>query len=179
MEIKCRVGDFADTKASVLGDYVAATLGMDEGEMPIFLAVTDDYTGHMLFLYENGKAAKIPMESYATKQNRKKLLKAYCDKDPLAGILQLKEETEIAIRTSGGANGRMLMVHTAQIAEKRTRDSAGVAVIALKKSQHIESLRPADELEITNPHRYRVRTLPAAGAIIREEELTEQLSLDL
>lgn len=171
---KCRVGDFADSKASVLGDYVAATLGMDEGEMPVFLALTDDYSGHMLFLYENGKASKIPMESYATKQNRKKLLKAYSDKEKLAGMLQLSEETELAIRTSGG---RLLMVHSTQISEKRTRDSLGVAVITLKRNQHITSVRPAAELEIANPHRYRVRTLPAAGALIRQEDLTEQLQL--
>ncbi len=173
---KCRVGDFADGKASVLGDFVAATLGMDEGEMPMFLAVTDDYSGYMLFLYENGKAAKIPMESYATKQNRKKLLKAYSDKEKLAGMLQLPEETELSIRTSGG---RLLLVHSTQISEKRTRDSLGVAVITLKKNQHITSIKPAGELEITNPHRYRVRTLPAAGALIREEDLAEQLQLGM
>ncbi len=171
---KCRVGDFADSKASVLGDYVAATLGMDEGEMPIFLAVTDQYEGYMLFLYQNGKAAKIPMESYATKQNRKKLLKAYSDKEPLAALLQLPEETELSIRTSGG---RMLMVHSTQIAEKRTRDSLGVNVITLKKNQHITSMRPSAELEVVNPHRYRVRTLPAAGALLRDEDLAEQLTL--
>ena len=172
---KCRVGDFADSKASVLGDYVAATLGMDEEELPIFMAVTDDYSGHMLFLYENGKASKIPMESYATKQNRKKLLKAYSDKEALAALVQLPEETELAIRTSGG---RMLMVHSTQIPEKRTRDSLGTAVITLKKNKHITSVRPAEELEIANPHRYRVRTLPAAGALIREEDLSEQLAMD-
>lgn len=171
---KCRVGDFADTKASVMGEFVAATLSMDEGEQPIYMAVTEDYKGYMLFGYENGKFAKIAMESYATKQNRKKLLKAYSDKEPLACLLQLPEETEIAVRTTGG---RMLLAHSTQIGEKQTRDTLGVAVITLKKNQKIEWVKPASELELTNPHRYRVRSLPAAGALVREEDLAEQLKL--
>ena len=171
---KCRVGDFADGKASQLGDFVPVSLGMDEDEMPIFLAVTDDYTGHMLFLFANGKAAKIPMESYATKQNRKKLLKAYSEKEEIAAILQLPEETEIAIRTSAS---RMLLVHSTQISEKRTRDSAGVSVITLKKNHRITSMKPAAEMEIANPHRYRVRTLPAAGALLKDEDVAEQMQL--
>lgn len=173
---KCRVGDFADTKASVLGDFVAVKLSMEEGEKPVFLAVTDEYKGHMLFFFQNGKCARVPMESYATKQNRKKLLKAYSDKAPLAAMLQLPEETELSLRTSAG---RMLLVHSTQISEKLTRDSAGVAVITLKKNQSLESVRPAAELELANPHRYRVRTLPAAGALLREEDMAEQLQLSL
>ena len=170
---KCRVGDFADGKASVMGDYVPAVLGMDPDEVPIKMVVTSDYKGHMLFLYQSGKCAKIPLESYYTKQNRKKLLKAYSSKEELAAMLDVPEETEIAIRTSAG---RLLLVGTAQIAAKATRDSAGVAVISLKKNQHIISAEPAEGLELTNPHRYRVRTLPAAGALLREEDLAEQLS---
>ena len=171
---KCRVGDFADTKASVMGEFVAATLSMDEGEQPIYMAVTENYKGYMLFGYENGKFAKIAMESYATKQNRKKLLKAYSDKEPLACLLQLPEETEIAVRTTGG---RMLLAHSTQIGEKQTRDTLGVAVITLKKNQKMEWVKPASELKLTNPHRYRVRSLPAAGALVREEDLAEQLKL--
>ena len=138
------------------------------------MAVTLDYKGYMLFAYANGKFAKIPMNSYATKQNRKKLLKAYSDKEQLACMVQLPEETELAVRTSGG---RMLLAHTTQIAEKQTRDTAGVAVITLKKNQHIEWVKPAGELELANPHRYRVRSLPAAGALVREEDVAEQLQL--
>ncbi|WP_291245685.1 DNA gyrase subunit A [Fournierella sp.] len=171
---KCRAADFADTKASVMGEFVAASLGMDEGELPVYMAVTLDYKGYMLFAYANGKFAKIPMNSYATKQNRKKLLKAYSDKEQLACMVQLPEETELAVRTSGG---RMLLAHTTQIAEKQTRDTAGVAVITLKKNQHIEWVKPAGELELANPHRYRVRSLPAAGALVREEDVAEQLQL--
>ena len=171
---KCRAADFADTKASVMGEFVAARLGMDEGEQPVYMAVTLDYSGYMLFAYANGKFAKIAMNSYATKQNRKKLLKAYSDKEKLACMVQLPEETELAVRTSGG---RMLLAHTTQIAEKQTRDTAGVAVITLKKNQHIEWVKPAGELELANPHRYRVRSLPAAGALVREEDVAEQLQL--
>ena len=171
---KCRAADFADTKASVMGEFVAASLGMDEGELPVYMAVTLDYKGYMLFAYANGKFAKIPMNGYATKQNRKKLRKAYSDKEQLACMVQLPEETELAVRTSGG---RMLLAHTTQIAEKQTRDTAGVAVITLKKNQHIEWVKPAGELELANPHRYRVRSLPAAGALVREEDVAEQLQL--
>ena len=173
---KCRAGDFADTKASVLGDYVAVKLGMEEGEIPVFLAVTDDYKGHMLFFFQNGKCARVPLASYATKQNRKKLLNAYSDKADLAAMLQLPGEAELAVRTTAG---RLLLVHSTQISEKQTRDSAGVGVVTLKKNQRVESVKPAGEVELANPHRYRVRTLPAAGALLRQEDLAEQLQLGL
>ena len=171
---KCRAGDFGDTKASVMGEFVAAALGMDDGEMPIYMTVTQDYAGYMLFVYDNGKFAKIGLSSYATKQNRKKLLKAYSDKAQLVHLLQMDADAEIAVRTTGN---RMLLVDTAQIAEKQTRDSTGVAVITLKKNQSIQWIRPAAELELTNPSRYRVKSLPAAGALVREEDQQEQLHL--
>ena len=171
---KCHAGDFEDTKASVMGDFVPSRLGFDEGETPLYLAVTSGYEGHMLFFFESGKCARVPMESYATKQNRKKLLKAYSAKEPLAALLYLPQESELAIRTSGS---RLLLVGSAQIAAKATRDSQGVAVITLKRSQHITWVGPAEQLELTDPHRYRVRTLPAAGALIRGEDAAEQLTL--
>lgn len=170
---KVRAADLADGKASVMGDYVPAELGMDPDEVPLQMVITSDYTGYMLFLYQSGKCAKIPMESYYTKQNRRKLLKAYSDKAELAAMLVLPQEQELAIRTSAG---RLLLVNSAQIPAKSTRDSAGVAVISLKKNQHILSAQPAAQLELANPHRYRVRTLPAAGALLREEDLAEQLT---
>ncbi len=171
---KCRAGDFEDTKASVMGDFVPSRLGFDEGETPLYLAVTSGYEGHMLFFFESGKCAQVPMESYATKQNRKKLLKAYSAKEPLAALLYLPQESELAIRTSGS---RLLLVGSAQIAAKATRDSQGVAVITLKRNQHITWVGPAEMLELADPHRYRVRTLPAAGALIRGEDTAEQLTL--
>ena len=171
---KCRVGDFADTKASAMGEYLPAKLGMEEGETPIFVTVTEDYRGHMLFVFQNGKAAKIPLSSYETKQNRRKLVGAYSDKAELAAIRELPQEAELAIQTSGG---RMLLVHSTQIPEKTTRNSIGVSVITLKKNARITSVKMADDLELANPHRYRVRTLPAAGALLRTEDVAEQISL--
>ncbi len=171
---KCRVGDFADAKASVMGEFLPAKLEMDDGEMPIYVTVTADYSGSMLFFFQNGKAAKVPIASYETKQNRKKLLNAYSDKAELAAIRELPEEIEIAIKTT---NGRLLLVHTSLIAEKVTRNSIGVSVISLKKNARIESVRAAAELELANDHRYRVRTLPAAGALLRSEDVAEQITL--
>ena len=171
---KSRAADFADTKASVLGDYVASKLGMDEGETPIYMVVTGNYTGWMLFFYQNGKCAKVPLSSYQTKINRRKLLKAYSDKAELAAIRYLPEETELAIFTS---NSRLLLAGSALIPEKATRDTAGVNVVSLKKNAKITRVTLAAGLELANPHRFRVRTLPAAGAILHQEDITEQLSM--
>lgn len=171
---KCRVGDFDDGKASVMGDYIAARLGMEEGETPVYMALTTDYKGHMFFLFANGKAAKVPMDAYATKQNRRKLLNAFSDKSPLVYAAYLREECELAIYTSAG---RLLLVHSAQVPAKQTKNTAGVNVITLKKNQTITRARRADHVELADPHRYRVRTLPAAGALLRGEDAAEQLTL--
>ena len=173
---KCRVGDFEDGKASVMGDYIPARLGMDDGETPVYMALTEDYKGHMFFLFANGKAAKVTMDSYATKQNRKKLVNAFSDKEQLVYAEYLPEETELAIETSAG---RLLLVGTAQIPAKSTKNTAGVNMLTLKKNQTIANVRHADEMELANPHRYRVRTLPAAGALLRAEDTTEQIQLTL
>ena len=171
---KVRLAELEDGKVAQMGIYLPGRLGMDEGENILSMVITSDYSGHMLFFFASGKCAKIPLSSYATKQNRRKLLKAYCDKEPLATMFFLPEETELAIRTSAG---RMLLVGTAQIAAKTTRDSQGVAVVTLKKNQTIDSVVPADTLELANPHRYRVRSLPATGALIRAEDEGEQMTL--
>ncbi len=171
---KCHAGDFEDGKASVLGDFIPAKLGMEEGEMPIYLAVTSDYKGYMLFFFESGKCAKIPMESYATKTNRRKLINAYHGKEVLVHLRYIADNCEIAIRTSAG---RMLLLHTAQIAEKQTKSSAGVAVITLKKNQSIVDICSAEGLALANQNRYRVRTLPAAGALLKDEDLKEQTEI--
>ena len=175
---KSRASEFADTKASVLGDYVASKLEMEEGEVPLFMTVTVDYRGYMLFFYQNGKCAKIPLVSYMTKQNRRKLLKAYSDKEELAAMLHIEEETELAVFTSGGTGGpRLILVGSALIPEKATRDTAGINMVTLKKNARIAKVRLAAGLELKDPHRYRVRTLPAAGALLRQEDTTEQMSL--
>lgn len=171
---KCRAGEFDDTKASVLGEYIPARLGMDEGELPLYMAVTEDYKGFMLFVFENGKIARVPMSAYETKQNRRKLLAAFSDKSPAVEVEYFTEETELAITTS---SGRLLLVHTTQIPEKTTRSTIGVAVVVLKKNVTITHMRHAAAMELENPHRYRVRTLPAMGAILRSEDLVEQITL--
>ncbi|MBD5103186.1 MAG: topoisomerase IV [Subdoligranulum sp.] len=172
---KCRVGDFDDGKASVMGDYIAARLSMEEGEAPVYMALTTDYKGHMFFLFANGKAAKVPMESYATKQNRRKLLNAFSDKSPLVYAAYLHDECELAIYTSAG---RLLLVHSAQVPAKQTKNTAGVNVITLKKNQSITLARRAERVELADPHRFRVRTLPAAGALLRAQDTAEQLKLE-
>ncbi|MEG0616427.1 MAG: DNA gyrase subunit A [Oscillospiraceae bacterium] len=173
---KCRVGDFDDGKASVMGDFIAARLGMEDGEEPIYMAITQDYKGSMLFVFANGKCAKVSMESYATKQNRKKLVNAISDKETTVYAEYLHDEIEIAIQTSAD---RLLLVNTAQIPVKQTKNTAGVNVITLKKNHTIVSVRHIEDMELANPHRYRVRTLPAAGALLRAEDTAEQIQLTL
>lgn len=172
---KCRVGEFEDGKASVMGEYLPVRFGMDEGEEPIYMALTNDYKGFMIFLFENGKIARVPLSSYETKQNRKKLINAYSDKAPLFWLQTFTEEIELAIFTS---SGRMLLVNTAQIPAKATKNTAGVNCITLKKGQIISKVTSAEELNLKEPHRYRVRTLPAVGALFREADLAEQISLE-
>ncbi|MFV0351705.1 MAG: topoisomerase IV, partial [Oscillospiraceae bacterium] len=171
---KCRVGDFEDTKASVIGEYLPAKLGMDEAEVPLYMVLTDDYKGFLLFLFATGKVARVPLASYETKQNRRKLIGAYSDKAPLVWQQMFTEEEEIAIQTSAG---RLLLVGTAQIPQKTTRSTAGVNVITLKKGQRIQSVKKMVDLELKDPHRYRVRSLPAAGALLRTDDLAEQITL--
>lgn len=172
---KARVGDFDDAKASVMGEYLPARLCMDEGEVPVHMVLTDDYKGFMLFLFQNGKAAKVPLESYATKQNRKKLISAYSDKAPLAWVSEFLEECEIAIHSSAG---RMLLVNTAQIAKKTTKNTVGVNVITLKKGQRITDVKRLEDLELRDEHRFRVRSLPAVGALLRVSDVVEQIELE-
>ena len=171
---KVRLAELEDGKVAQMGIYLPGRLGMDEGENILAMVITGDYAGYLYFFFANGKCAKVPLSSYATKQNRRKLLKAYSDKEELSLMLYLPEETELAIRTSAS---RMLLVGTAQIPAKATRDSQGVAVVTLKKNQRVVSVVPADTLELANPHRYRVRSLPATGALIRAEDEGEQMSL--
>ncbi|MDL2324867.1 DNA topoisomerase (ATP-hydrolyzing) subunit A [Ruminococcaceae bacterium OttesenSCG-928-A16] len=172
---KCRVGDFEDGKASVIGDYLPARLGMDENEEPINMVLTDDYKGFMLFLFENGKIARVPLESYVTKQNRKKLINAYSNKAPLRWAGAFVEETEIAIFSTAG---RMLLIGTAQIPPKTTKSTAGVNCITLKKGQRIAKVVLSQQMQLKEPHRYRVRSLPAVGALFREDDVAEQISLE-
>ena len=166
---KTRVSDFADTKASVLGDYVASKLMMEEGESTVFCAVTDEkYGGYMLFLFQNGKAAKVNLSSYATKANRKKLIKAYSDKAPLACMMQLSEDKDIVIETSGG---RSLLLNTALINPKAMKDTQGVACFTLKKNNEITAAREYVAGEFVKPYRYRAKSLPCTGALLSTEDI--------
>ncbi len=172
---KCKADDFDSTKASALGDYVAAKLGMDEGENAVYMVATKDYKGMLLFAFENGKAAKVPLEAYATKTNRKKLTGAYSDKSPLVGAVWLDEDKEILFTAS---SGRMLLVHTGALALKTTRATQGVAVMKLKKGHRVFTIAPYQEGVFAKPARYRTRSLPALGALPSNEDKTdEQLSL--
>lgn len=172
---KAKADDFAQTKASVLGDYVAAKLGFDEGENAVKMVVTKDYKGMLLFAFENGKAAKVPLESYATKTNRKKLTGAYSDKSPLVGLLYMPEDEEVLFKAS---SGNMLLVHTGALALKTTRSTQGVAVLKPKKGHRLFSIERYKDGTFTNPKRYRTSSLPARGALpVNDYSKDEQLSL--
>ncbi len=168
---KTRASEFGETKASALGEYLPARLGMDEGENVIYLALAGDYSGFMLFVFENGKAAKVPLSAYATTSNRRRLTGAYSDKAPLTAMLALREDTELALYTS---EPRCLLMHTASLTPKTTRSTQGVAVMTIKPKYRLERAVPAAETGITNPARYRTRTLPAAGALLKAEDSDEK-----
>lgn len=172
---KSKASDFADTKTSVLGDYVAAKLGMDEGENTVRMIATKDYKGVILFAFENGKIAKVPLESYATKTNRKKLTGAYSDKSPLAGLVFIREDCEVLLSSS---SGRMLLVHSGALSIKSTRSTQGVAVMKFKKGHRLFGIEVYKEGTFAKPQRFRTRSLPALGALPSNEDNTdEQLSL--
>ena len=170
---KTNISAFDDSKASVLGDYIPAKLEMEEGETPVFMALTGDYSGYMMFFFENGKAAKIDMKAYQTVTKRKKLIKAYSDKSPLSVIIQLTEDKEIIVVSS---SGRHLLINTAVILPKTTKDTIGVGVMTLKKGHRLMAAREYVEGEFAKPHRYRAKNLPAAGALLSSEDEEEQIT---
>ena len=170
---KTKVNEFKETKASTLGDYVPAKLNMDEGENSIYAVNTKDYKGYMIFAFENGKIAKVPLSAYETKTNRKKLTGAYSDKSPIADIIYVKEDCEIMLTSS---QGRVLLFNTGAIAEKASRSTVGVNVLALKKGHRLISAKLYKEGDLAKPSRYRTKTLPAAGSALSAEDKAEQLS---
>ena len=172
---KVRAADFADGKASLLGDYLPTKLGMDEDERVIDLVLPGDYSGHMLFFFENGKCARVSLSAYATTSNRRKLTGAYSDKSPLTALLKLTEDKELALIST---EPRALLLHTALLAPKTTRATQGVAVMNMKPRYHLDRVCTPEESGITNLARYRVRSIPAAGALLREEDQgREQMTL--
>lgn len=173
---KARACDFEDTKASVLGDFIPSKLEFDKDEKPIYMAVTNDYKGYMLFFFENGKVAKVDMAGYQTITKRKKLIKAYSNKSPIVSAMYIKEDTELVLVSTAG---RHLLVNTAAISPKTTKDTAGVNVLTVKKYHKLQSVRQYREGEFAKPHRYRTKTLPAAGALLSSDDTGEQLQLSL
>ncbi len=172
---KTRASDFADGKASQLGDYLPARLGMDEGESVVGMVLPGDYSGYMVFFFENGKAAKVELSAYKTTSNRRRLTGAYSDKSPLRALLHLKEDREIAVYST---EPRVLIVSTALLGVKSTRTTQGVALLTLKKKYTLDCVRLPEETGITNPARYRGRSIPAAGALLKAEDGDDkQLSL--
>lgn len=172
---KTRLSEFGDSKASVLGDYLPAKLGMDEGESVVYMVLPGDYSGHLLFFFENGKAARVEMKAYATVSNRRKLTGAYSDKSRLVAILPLTEDRELALLST---EPRALIFHTSLLLPKATRSTQGVAVMTLKPKYQLQRVCAPEESGIVNLPRYRARSIPGTGALLRPEDRgEEQLTL--
>ena len=172
---KTRLSDFEDTKASALGTYLPGKLSMDEGEKVKAVIRPGDYKKNLLLFFENGKAARLDIAAYETKTNRKKLINAYSDKSPLAAAFTISEDINVAMFSS---DGRAMVFNTSLLQPKTSRSTQGVAVMSLKKNHRLVTAAPLEETVIKNVSRYRVRSLPAAGALLRDEDRGEtQMSL--
>ncbi len=168
---KARAADFEDGKASQLGVYLPAKLQMDEGESILAMLLPGDYTKHLLLIFENGKAARIELSAYETKTNRRKLVNACSDKSPVKAVFQLNEELDLVCHSS---DGRALIFNTAQLQPKTSRTTQGVNVMSLKTKRVLDRAETLEDSGIINPARYRVKSLPGAGAILRGEDRNEQ-----
>ena len=168
---KSRLSDFEDSKASLLGDYLPQKLGFEAEEKVVQVIFPGDYKGNILFFFENGKVAKVPLSAYETKTNRKKLTGAYSDKSPLKTAVAVDQDVQMAVYTS---DGRCVVFSTAQLLPKTTRNTQGVAVVSLKKKAAVTYAVNAETSGITNLSRYRTRTLPSAGALVKEEDSPEK-----
>jgi len=171
---KSKASDFADTKASVMGDFVASKLGFDEGENAVYMIQTKDYSGYLLFFFENGKVAKVELSAYATKTNRRKLIGAYSDKSPLVAIRHVTEDTEFVLVSTAG---RHLIVDTGAISAKSSRSTIGVQVMTLRANHRLQEVQPYTDGRFVKPARYRTKSLPAAGAMLSADDVGEQMSL--
>lgn len=171
---KAKLDDFPDTKASVLGEYLPGKLEMEEGETALYTAVISKYQGYMIFVFENGKLAKVDLSAYETKTNRKKLINAFSDKSPLAAAVYLEEDADIVITSQAGRN---LLINTAVILPKTTKSTQGIQAMTLKKkSDKVISLHLYKEGEFEKEWRFRPKNLPAAGALLSAADVGEQLS---
>ena len=172
---KMRVSDFDEVKASTLGDFVGAKCEMDEGETAVYMAVVKEYVGYMLFFFENGKVAKVDISAYATKTNRKKLIKAYSDRSPVCAMRYVTEDKEFVLTSSAG---RVLLFHSGSVASKTTKDTQGVAVMSLKKGHTLVKVEDYAEGRFIKPSRYRTKTLPSAGATLAADDAAEQIKME-
>ena len=168
---KTRLGEFGDTKASVLGDFLPAKLGMDEGENVVYMVLPGQYKGYMLFFFENGKCAKVELSAYQTTSNRRRLTGAYSDKSPLRTVMYLTEDAEIAVYSD---EPRCLVVNTALLGVKSTRSTQGVGLLTLKKNRILDYACALEESGVTNLARYRGRSIPATGALVKEEDSADK-----
>ncbi len=172
---KSKTAEFSDSKASILGDYIPSKLEFEEAENAVYMVETKDYSGYMIFIFDNGRIAKVPLNSYMTKTNRKKLIKAYCEKFTLHTVMHIKEETELLLKST---NGRILILNTAQIPAKASKDNGGIAVMTQKKGQRLLSAEIYVKGTMDSDHRYRTRNLPAAGSKL-PTGTAEQAKLDI
>ena len=168
---KTRLSDFEDSKASLLGDYLPQKLGMEPEEKVLRVLLPGDYKGHVLFFFENGKAAKVPLSAYETKTNRRRLTGAYSDKSPLVKAMVMDADAQLVAYTS---DSRAVIFSTALLLPKTTRNTQGVAVVSLKKKAVVTGVETLEESGIVNQSRYRSKNIPAAGAILKEEDSSEK-----
>ncbi len=172
---KTRLSDFDDAKASILGDYLPTKLDMEQGESVVWVCIPGEYTAHILFVFQNGKVARVELSGYQTQTRRKKLTGAYSDKSPLVTAFLLTEDLELALTST---EGRCVVFHTASLTPKSTRSTQGVNVMTLKPKYRVERAEPLEKTTIVNAARYRARSLPIAGALLKEEDRgEEQLTL--
>ena len=174
---KSRLSDFEDGKASLLGDYLPQKLSMEQGENVLYVVLPGDYKGFMMFFFENGKAAKVPLSAYETKTNRRKLTGAFSDKSPLKGAMALTTDIQVAMYST---DGRVAVISTAQLLPKTTRNTQGVSAMSIKKKAALDHVVKLEESGIVNVSRYRSRNIPTAGALLKEEDSSEkQISFDM
>ena len=172
---KTKASEFADTKASAMGDYIPSTLGFEEGENTVYMINTKDYSGYLLFVFENGKVAKVELSAYATKTNRRRLIGAYSDKSPLVAIRHIPVDTELVLVSSAG---RHLILNTAMVSVKTSRSTIGVQAMTLRGTHRVTEVQDYEDGRFVKPSRYRSRAIPAAGSVLSAEDLGEQLTLD-
>ncbi|MBQ6831066.1 MAG: topoisomerase IV [Oscillospiraceae bacterium] len=174
---KSRLSDFDDGKASLLGDYLPTKLSMEPGENVLQVVLPGDYKGFMMFFYENGKAAKVPLSAYETKTNRRKLTGAFSDKSPLKTAMALTTDAQVALYST---DGRVAVISTAQLLPKTTRNTIGVSAMSIKKKAALDRAVLLEQSGIVNVSRYRSRNIPTAGALLKEEDSPEkQISFDM